>query len=109
MRFIPVNFSEAYGPVHQTDASDAFVLTSSAWTIVPAQTCTVTDATAAGNRFNPGHLPDEFEVHAGRCYRVANEGAIGRANEEAFLWRGAATKTLLNETAAHSLGNCNSV
>jgi len=75
-----VNFSEAYGPVHQPDACDAFELTPSAWTIVPAETCTVTDATAAGNRFNSGYLPDEFEVHASTCYRVANEDATGLAN-----------------------------
>jgi hypothetical protein len=63
-----VNFSEAYGPVYQTDACSAFELTPSTWTIVPAQAGTVTDTTATGNRFNLGNLPDEFEVHASTCY-----------------------------------------
>ena len=63
-----MNFSEADGPVYQTDAGYAFELTPSALTIVPAEACTITDVTAAGNRFDPANLPNEFEVHASTCY-----------------------------------------
>jgi hypothetical protein len=71
MRFVPVNFSKAYGAVNQTDARNSLEFAPSTLTVLPSQTGTVSDATAAGNQFNASNLPDDFEVHADTCYQAA--------------------------------------
>lgn len=80
MRFVPVKFGKAYGAVNQSDARNALKFTPPTLTILPTQTGAISDATTAGNQFNAGNLPDDFEVHADRCYQVVWNGANIGAN-----------------------------
>jgi hypothetical protein len=76
--FIPVNFGQAYGAINQTDACYSLELTPSALSVLLAQSCTVTDATAGGNCFKARNLSNDFEVHVDTCYQEAD----GDANEK---------------------------
>jgi hypothetical protein len=80
-----VNFGQAYGAIDSTDACYSLELPPSAWSILLAQSDTITDTSAGGICFKMRKLSNDFEVHVDTCYQEAEGSANEKPNAGAHL------------------------
>src|SRR5207247_96070 len=81
------------GPIHEADTRDALELASSALTMLPAQTGTLSYPATAGNGFDVRDFPNNFKVHVGTYYQAARNAANRKPNALGVKLRLAATES----------------